>query len=81
MDFPDDFENIYNITQPSVFKYVYYKVNDINDANDIVQEAYMKAINNIENVRDRRLYLPYLKRIAKNIIIGFLEAAMIDLWK
>ncbi|WP_434577183.1 RNA polymerase sigma factor [Thermoanaerobacterium thermosaccharolyticum] len=68
MDYPD-LEYLCDRTWPLLFKYVYYRVNDVDDTNDIVQETYLRAIKNFENVRDKKSFLPYLKSIAKNIMI------------
>ncbi|AST58960.1 RNA polymerase, sigma-24 subunit, ECF subfamily [Thermoanaerobacterium thermosaccharolyticum] len=60
MDYPD-LEYLCDRTWPLLFKYVYYRVNDVDDTNDIVQETYLRAIKNFENVRDKKSFLPYLK--------------------
>lgn len=68
MDYPD-LEYLCDRTWPLLFKYVYYRVNNVDDTNDIVQETYLRAIKNFENVRDKKFFLPYLKSIARNIMI------------
>ena len=68
----DLFKSIYSATLDELGKYVYFRVNNIDDAQDIVQTVYLdyyqhvyKKGKNIENV------LAYLKQMAHNQLITY----------
>lgn len=68
----NEFRNIYSATFDELSKYVYFRVNNIEDAQDIVQNVYLnyyqyvfRKNKEIENV------IAYLKQMAHNQLIAF----------
>ncbi len=62
-------EEICTATWKELYRFVYYKVQNREEAQDITQETYARAISYLEKHRDAVLnYGNYLKTIAMNII-------------
>lgn len=66
----DDFiETICNRTWKELYGFIYYKVQNHEEAEDITQETYVKAIAYLDKNKDQIIhYGSYLKAIAINII-------------
>ena len=62
-------EEICTATWKELYRFVYYRVQNREEAQDITQETYVRAISYLEKNRDAVLdYRNYLKAIAMNII-------------
>ncbi len=65
----DFMEEICTATWKELYRFVYYRVQNREEAQDITQETYVRAISYLEKNRDAVLdYRNYLKAIAMNII-------------
>jgi len=56
-----------------VFSYIYYSVKDRDIANDLFQDAFIKAISNIRQGRymEKGKFIAWITRIAHNLIIDY----------
>jgi len=56
-----------------LFKFIYMKVKDVDLANDIFQDTFIKIIQNIklEKYNEEGKFLPWATRIAQNLIIDY----------
>jgi RNA polymerase sigma-70 factor (ECF subfamily) len=62
-------EELCKNTWKELYRFVYYKVQNREEAEDITQETYVKAISYLEKNNDKVLeYGSYLKAVAMNII-------------
>ncbi|MFM6935835.1 MAG: RNA polymerase sigma factor [Flavobacteriales bacterium] len=56
-----------------LFKFIYMKVKDVDLANDVFQDTFIKIIQNIklEKYNEEGKFLPWATRIAQNLIIDY----------
>lgn len=67
-------EEICTDTWESLYRFVYFKVQNREEAEDITQETYIKAISYLQKSNvDPKKYIAFLKKVALNI--------MRDLWR
>lgn len=67
-------EAICNATWEPLYRYIYYKVQNREEAEDITQETYVRAISHLQNGRiDPEKHIGFLKTIALNVLR--------DLWR
>ncbi len=65
------FDTLYNTYAIPVYRYVFLRLRNVNDAEDITQETFMKAYQAIERYSDETgNMLPYLFTIARNLLIN-----------
>ncbi|MGA1845970.1 RNA polymerase sigma factor [Deferribacter abyssi] len=69
----DSFELLIIKYQKQLFNAVLALVKNTEIADDIVQEAFMKAFEKLETLRDKSQFYPWLKRIAINLALGHLN--------
>lgn len=73
-DIPQSVEEICNATWVPLYRYIYYKVQNREEAEDITQETYVKAISHLQSGRiDPDKYIGFLKTVALNVLR--------DLWR
>ncbi|MCL4366316.1 sigma-70 family RNA polymerase sigma factor [Patescibacteria group bacterium] len=66
------FEKLYRLYFVPVFRYTYLRVQDKQEAEDIVQEVFMKVYKSVENYQDQgKNPLAYFFTIARNKVIDF----------
>lgn len=66
------FEKLYKLYFVPVFRYTYLRVQDRHEAEDIVQEVFMKIYQSIKNYQDQgKDPLAYFFTIARNKVIDF----------
>ena len=70
------FDELLSRSQDKIFNYIMYIVKDENLANDLFQEAYLKAITKMQNGRytDSGKFFWWLTRVAHNVIIDYYRA-------
>ncbi len=61
-----DFEAIYDAYFTDVYKFIRSLSRDPQTAEDVTQEAFIKALRGIPNLRDETKIKPWLFQIAKN---------------
>jgi RNA polymerase sigma-70 factor, ECF subfamily len=67
---PRAFSILYDRYQPQVYRYVYFRVNDIPTAEDLTSEVFVRLVENIGDYRDTgRPILAWLYTIARNLVI------------
>ncbi len=67
----DAFAVLYNTYLTPVYRYVFMRLRNRSDAEDIAQETFMKAFQAMDRYRDERAgMLPYLFTIARNLLIN-----------
>jgi len=54
-----------------IFRMVYYRIPSQMDAEDLTQEIFMQMIKSLSNLRDSRLFRPWLFRLALNRVRDF----------
>ena len=65
------FEVLLNRYKNQLFKFIYLKVKDLDLANDIFQESFIKVVQNIKagKYNEEGKFLPWATRIAQNLVI------------
>ena len=61
------FGRLIRIYQKQLFRYIYGLVKSFDMTEDIVQEAFVKAYNNIKTFKTQYAFYPWLSTIARNI--------------
>lgn len=54
-----------------IFRLVFYRTNSWNDAQDLTQEAFIKAFKNIDKLKEAEKFKPWLYSIAINLVNDF----------
>ncbi|MBI2463353.1 RNA polymerase sigma factor [Candidatus Peregrinibacteria bacterium] len=65
------FLRLYDLYFDRIFKFVYYKVGHHEEAEDITQDTFLKAIEGIKNFEGRSKFLSWLMQIAKFTIMDY----------
>lgn len=67
------FEALLNRYKNQLFKFIYLKVKDVDLANDIFQESFIKIVQNIKagKYNEEGKFLPWATRIAQNLVIDY----------
>jgi len=65
------FEVLLNRYKKQLFKFIFMKVKDVDLANDIFQECFIKVVQNIKagKYNEEGKFLPWATRIAQNLVI------------
>jgi RNA polymerase sigma-70 factor (ECF subfamily) len=66
---PSAFGTLYDRHLSAVYRYVYYRVRDDHEAEDLTSEVFMKALRAIPRYEPRQAFLAWLYRIARNAVI------------
>lgn len=64
-------ENVWGAYSPRLMTYIKSKVQNEYDAEDILQEVFLKLQSNIDNIKDESKLSSYAYRIARNLIIDY----------
>ncbi len=62
----DAFDKLVTIHQERVLSFAFRLVNDVNDAEDIAQDAFLKAFRSLPRLRDRTQFSSWLLKITIN---------------
>ena len=65
------FEQLVSLFQDSIFRMVYYRTRSRMDAEDLTQEVFIKAFENLSNLRDLERFRTWLFRMAVNRVRDF----------
>src|SRR5437660_4831615 len=63
------FGALYDRHVGAVYRYVYYRVRNDADAEDLVSDVFMRALRAIPRYEPRQAFLAWLYRIARNAVI------------
>jgi RNA polymerase sigma-70 factor, ECF subfamily len=66
-----DFEKLWGIYQNSLLRYITDKVQNKYDAEDILQDVFIKVHQNFHNIKDKSSIQTYIYQTAKNTIIDY----------
>jgi len=66
---PTAFGTLYDRHVSAVYRYVYYRVRDDSEAEDLTSDVFMKALRAIPRYEPRQAFLAWLYRIARNAVI------------
>src|SRR5438094_2429202 len=66
---PAAFGVLYDRHVSAVYRYVYYRVRDDAEAEDLTSDVFMKALRAIPRYEPRQAFLAWLYRIARNAVI------------
>ncbi len=64
-------EEIYAVTVEQIYKFIYFKVGNREDAEDITSQVYIKAANLIDIKQDYRAKLAWLYQVARTTITDY----------
>lgn len=66
------FGEIYTLYLDAIYRYIYYRVGDTHDAEDLTEQVFLKAWKSIKTYKDQGIkFSSWLYRIAHNIVIDF----------
>lgn len=71
------FSSLYRITFPMIWHIIFKKTRNKTRADDIVQEAYIRAWNNREKIDQPEAFIGWIKRIANNVFFDEQRRVMI----
>jgi RNA polymerase sigma-70 factor, ECF subfamily len=66
---PQAYAQLYDTYVTSIYRFVYFKVNDHEDAEDLTADVFLKAWNYITEHSDVRSFRAVIYRIARNLVI------------
>ncbi|MBK5261357.1 MAG: sigma-70 family RNA polymerase sigma factor [Peptostreptococcaceae bacterium] len=66
-----DFDELWNEFNQKLLKYFNAKVNNTQDAEDILQDVFIKIFSSIERLESQSAIKPWIYKITKNTIIDF----------
>lgn len=65
------FEFLFLQYQDKILRYQFGLVRDIEDAHDLTQKTFMRAWEKLPTLKDKSLFLPWLYKIARNIVYDY----------
>lgn len=69
---PEHFGLIYERYLTRIYNYIYYRTGNTQDAEDLTARVFMRAMNHIQNYKDRGLpFSAWLYRIAHNLVANW----------
>ncbi|MDD5747460.1 MAG: sigma-70 family RNA polymerase sigma factor [Actinomycetota bacterium] len=72
---PEAFGELYDEYVDQIFRYIYYKVGNQNDAQDLTGQTFLKAFENIQYYETRDVsFSSWLFRIAHNLAVDFFRS-------
>jgi RNA polymerase sigma-70 factor, ECF subfamily len=69
---PDSFGKLYDEYVDQIFRYVYYKVGNFAESQDLTGQTFLKAFENIDSYEQRDVaFSSWLYRIAHNLLVDY----------
>lgn len=65
------FGGIYNLFFEKIYRFVFYRVNHKETAEDLTEEVFLKAFSKITNLNESSSFEGWLYQIARNLIIDY----------
>jgi RNA polymerase sigma-70 factor (ECF subfamily) len=75
----DALASLYRQSFASLYKFVFYKVNNVEIAEDICQESFTKGFAGLANFREEASFKTYVYTIARNLVIDHYKVKNISL--
>ncbi|TSI02620.1 RNA polymerase sigma factor [Lysinibacillus sp. BW-2-10] len=66
-------ERLYRAHNRSIFKYIFYLVQNETIAKDLMQDTFLKAYRNYHHFRNEASELTWLRKIARNVVYDYLR--------
>ncbi|MCX7918997.1 MAG: sigma-70 family RNA polymerase sigma factor [bacterium] len=66
----DAFTELVNRNEQKIYTLAYYLLNNREDAEDILQETFLRAYNNLSSFREEASFSTWLHRITTNLVIS-----------
>lgn len=66
-----DFEKIYTLYSPKIYRFVFYKVRSKSDADDVASESWMNIVKNLKGYSFESSFSTWIYSITKNIIAQY----------
>ncbi|MEI6886611.1 MAG: sigma-70 family RNA polymerase sigma factor [bacterium] len=66
-----DFEKIYALFSPKIYRFVFYKVRSKSDADDVASESWMNIVKNLKGYSFESSFSTWIYSIVKNIIAQY----------
>ena len=67
---------LYNEYYDKIARYVYVRIGDKTEAEDIASEVFLRALDSLKNYKERGIPMPaWLFRIAHNLVVDYLRKA------
>ncbi|HVP21424.1 MAG TPA: sigma-70 family RNA polymerase sigma factor [Anaerolineaceae bacterium] len=74
------FGELYMLHLDPIYRYIYFRINDTNDAEDLTEQTFLKAWQALPDYRDiGNPFSCWLYRIAHNLVIDYWRSKKIDL--
>ena len=71
-DDPDAFGELYERHVTAIYRYVYYRVGNHDDAEDLTARVFIRALKHVNNYNDRGVpFTAWLYRIAHNVVANY----------
>jgi len=81
-DDPEAFAQLYERNQPAIYRYIFYRVEDVATAEDLTSEVFVRMVEKIDHFTYRgRPLLSWLYTIARNLIADHYRSREIPLDK
>jgi RNA polymerase sigma-70 factor (ECF subfamily) len=69
---PEAFGLLYEKYVTAIYRYVYYRVGDVQDSEDLTARVFVRAMKHIRNYNERGVpFSAWLYRIAHNVVVNF----------
>jgi RNA polymerase sigma-70 factor, ECF subfamily len=62
---------LYSASFDKIFRFIYYRVNHLETAEDLTEEVFIKAFNGLTKVKKTASFQPWLYQIARNTVIDY----------
>lgn|GEM_PF-3029820 len=66
-----DFEKIYALYSPKIYRFVFYKVRSKSDADDVASESWMNIVKNLKSYSFESSFSTWIYSIVKNIVAQY----------
>lgn len=68
---PEAFGKLYDLYAPKIYRFIYFKVSSVADAEDLTAEVFLKTWEHINSGKDVKKFAGLLYRVARNKVIDF----------
>ena len=68
---PDAYSQFYDLYITRIYRFIYFKVNSVNDAQDLTSEVFLRLWQHIKESREIKNMNAYVYMMARNCVIDF----------
>lgn len=69
----NSFDNLVEIYEKMIYRFIYHMVHDVQTAEDLTQDVFIKVYQNLYRVDNEFLLKPWIFKIAYNIALNYLK--------